>query len=125
MLCHVLINPPHHRPNLFQNLLWNYDEVMALLHSADGRCVVACLHGHVHTGDLFTDETGLHFIAFDTPMYAEVGADLRYHGPWVVLEACETCLVLRGHGIDASPLFSEASVDESGCHVLTLPVRPM
>lgn len=122
ILCHVLLHPPQ-SPGGFENLLWNYGEVMDLLHSAEARCVVACLHGHTHTGSLFRDATGIYHIAFETPMYAEAHKK-RYHGPWVVLEAYEDHLTLRGHGNVGSPVFGDGLLDDSGRLVVMLPFNP-
>mmetsp|Transcript_58097 Transcript_58097/g.101701 ORF Transcript_58097/g.101701 Transcript_58097/m.101701 type:complete len:407 (-) Transcript_58097:187-1407(-) len=123
LFCHVLIHPPQKRGN-YQNLLWNYAEVLNMIHSPECCCVVACLHGHTHHGSLFKDVAGIYHIAFESPMFAETGEGRQYQGPWAILESYEDCLVLRGRGNSGSPVFGDALMDDKGSCIVTLPLRP-
>mmetsp|Transcript_14713 Transcript_14713/g.24507 ORF Transcript_14713/g.24507 Transcript_14713/m.24507 type:complete len:446 (+) Transcript_14713:105-1442(+) len=97
------------------NLAWDYDSVLELLASDDGKCVVACLHGHAHAGSVLTDARGVHHIVLETPMFCREadGEGQGECGPFVVLEAHATHLVLkgygnrRGHPKSRSPLFGD------------------
>ena len=50
-------------------VLWNYDELDALVR--DHSCVVAVLSGHDHDGGFGTDEHGVHHITLQAPLECE------------------------------------------------------
>jgi len=47
-------------------LLWNYDEVLEILHSSS--VVVAVLAGHEHEGGYLQDEKGIHHVTLQSPL---------------------------------------------------------
>ncbi|XP_051136802.1 manganese-dependent ADP-ribose/CDP-alcohol diphosphatase [Andrographis paniculata] len=53
--CHLPLDPSASSP---ESLLWNYDEVMEVVHRYN--CVKACLAGHAHTGGYSVDSRGVH-----------------------------------------------------------------
>ena len=62
--------------------------------SSSKQCVVAVVSGHQHEGGYFMDEeTGIHHIVIESPLLT----DPAYLGPFVVLEARPTALVVVGH----------------------------
>jgi manganese-dependent ADP-ribose/CDP-alcohol diphosphatase len=47
-------------------LLWNYQEVLDVLHAHP--CVVACFYGHDHEGGYRVDDAGIHHVTFQSPL---------------------------------------------------------
>lgn len=53
--CHLPLDPGASSP---ESMLWNYDEVMGVIHRYD--CVKVCLAGHAHSGGYSVDSYGIH-----------------------------------------------------------------
>jgi len=73
-------------------LLWNYDEVLPILHSFD--CVVAYLAGHDHPGGYIRDKHGIHHRTFESPLEVPVG-----ESAYGVIHVYQDKLVLKGAGM--------------------------
>jgi len=89
ILTHVPLNPDSCSPS---TLLWNYDEVLTVLHSF--KCVVACLAGHDHQGGYTRDAHGIHYRTFEAPLETPLGENA-----FGVIHVYEDKLILKGSGI--------------------------
>ena len=56
-----------------QNLLWNCEEVLEVLHSTPKGTVLACLAGHDHDGGYAVDSHGIHHIVPPSPIECDEG----------------------------------------------------
>lgn len=54
-------------------LLWNYDEVMDVIHKYN--CVKVCLSGHDHKGGHSIDSHGIHHHVFEAALECPPGSD--------------------------------------------------
>lgn len=101
LMCHTPFHPEATRApagnedNCYgRTLTWDFEEVLALLRGPEGRCVVACFHGHQHEGGFHTDELGIHHIVFESPLF----------GPaYCIVELGHEWLTLRGRGLERLP----------------------
>jgi manganese-dependent ADP-ribose/CDP-alcohol diphosphatase len=58
-------------------LLWNYDEVMNVIHQYN--CVKACLSGHDHKGGYSVDSHGVHHRSFEAALECPPDTDAYGH----------------------------------------------
>ncbi|KAK6148281.1 hypothetical protein DH2020_019193 [Rehmannia glutinosa] len=72
--CHL---PLHPRATSDEALLWNYDEVMEIIHRYN--CVKVCLAGHEHEGGYFVDSYGVHHRVFEAALECPPGTDAYGH----------------------------------------------
>lgn len=72
LFCHMAIYVKSSRE---QNLLWNCEDVIRILHGTPRGTVLACFAGHDHNGGYATDEHGIHFIVPPSPIECEEGED--------------------------------------------------
>jgi len=89
ILGHIPIYPGSCSDN---TLLWNYDEVLPILHTFD--CVVAYLSGHDHPGGYNRDDHGIHHRTFESPLEVPVG-----ESAYGVIHVYQDKLVLKGAGM--------------------------
>lgn len=68
--CHLPLDPGAAFPS---TLLWNYDEVMAVVHKFG--CVVACIAGHAHDGGHSVDKHGVHHHVLEAVLECPPGTD--------------------------------------------------
>ncbi|GAB2289457.1 hypothetical protein Dimus_023766 [Dionaea muscipula] len=68
--CHLPLDPGASTPAA---LLWNYDEVMDVIHKY--KCVKACLAGHDHRGGHSVDSHGVHHHVFEAALECPPGSD--------------------------------------------------
>ncbi|EPS64271.1 hypothetical protein M569_10510 [Genlisea aurea] len=68
--CHLPLEPTSSSP---EALLWNYGEVMDVIHRY--RCVKACLSGHDHRGGYATDSRGICHRVFEAALECPPGSD--------------------------------------------------
>ncbi|KAL6583728.1 hypothetical protein OROMI_003017 [Orobanche minor] len=68
--CHLPLEP---RASTDESLLWNYDEVMEIIHRY--RCVKVCLGGHEHRGGYCVDSHGVHHRVFEAALECPPGTD--------------------------------------------------
>ena len=81
---HLLIHPDTTAKRSGRTLLWNYEEVLAILEDpALAGCVSAVVSGHQHEGGVHTTEMGTHYVVMESPMLAVPG----HPGPYAVVEA--------------------------------------
>ena len=77
VVSHVpLLDTPRGGDNLYncdQVLLWNFEEVLAVLHAA-GKTVAVVLSGHKHDGAFGVDSHGIPHITFESPLTHSNGA---------------------------------------------------
>lgn len=66
--CHLPLDP---EASSHEALLWNYDEVMDLIHEYE--CVVVCLAGHDHKGGYSIDSYGIHHRVFEAALECPPG----------------------------------------------------
>ncbi|KAJ1269617.1 hypothetical protein BS78_07G225100 [Paspalum vaginatum] len=72
VLCsHLPLHPGAASPT---GLMWNYDEVMAVVRR-HGACVVACLAGHDHKGGYAVDDRGVHHRTLEAALECPPGTD--------------------------------------------------
>lgn len=72
--CHLPLDP-HASSN--EALLWNYNEVMELLHRYE--CVKACFAGHDHKGGYALDSHGVHHRTLEAALECPPGTDAFGH----------------------------------------------
>lgn len=101
VLCHVLIHP---KSSDERTLLWNWQEVLAVLQSEAGRAVQLVVSGHQHHGGFFTDQLGIHYLVLESPLLTSPGMP----GCFLVIEAGDAHLELEGFGNAGSPIFPGA-----------------
>ncbi|XP_074585018.1 manganese-dependent ADP-ribose/CDP-alcohol diphosphatase-like [Curcuma longa] len=70
LCCHL---PLHPEASSIEALLWNYDEVMSLIHRYG--CVKACLAGHDHKGGHVVDSHGIHHRVFEAALECPPGSN--------------------------------------------------
>lgn len=68
--CHLPLDPG---ATSFAALLWNYEEVMDLIHNYN--CVKVCLAGHNHTGGYAIDSHGIHHRVLEAALECPPGRD--------------------------------------------------
>lgn len=68
--CHLPLDPGATSP---EALLWNYDEVMDVIHRY--KCVKACLAGHDHKGGYSIDSHGVHHRVLEAALECPPGTD--------------------------------------------------
>lgn len=76
-------------------LLWNYEEVLAVLHKHNN--VVAVLTGHDHDGGYCRDEAGCHHVTFKSPMEAPPP-----QGCHALVQLHASCICVHGYGDQSS-----------------------
>jgi 3',5'-cyclic AMP phosphodiesterase CpdA len=69
IVSHISLHP---RVSEQATLVWNYEDVMRVLH-AHPDTVKACLYGHDHVGRYNRDTTGLHHLSFASPLECDPG----------------------------------------------------
>ena len=77
-------------------LLWNYDEVLAILHKYPST-VMACLSGHTHHSACGKDEVGITHYVLDAPLECPPGIDA-----FSIAYVYEHELAIQGYGKNAS-----------------------
>eukprot|EP00892_Ulva_mutabilis_P004246 jgi/Ulvmu1/2193/UM013_0039.1 len=87
---------PHSAGDRTSSLLWNYEDVLAVLAEADN--VLATLSGHIHQQGHHVDERGVHFITLP----ALLEAPLRHSACHALMHVLEDGFVLEGCGAVAS-----------------------
>jgi manganese-dependent ADP-ribose/CDP-alcohol diphosphatase len=73
VLSHVSVCPGAAAP---EKLIWNYEEVLSVLHEAPKGLVVSCLSGHDHAGGYQVDQHGIHHKTVEAVLEAQDGAFL-------------------------------------------------
>ncbi|KAI4336233.1 hypothetical protein L6164_014783 [Bauhinia variegata] len=68
--CHLPLDPG---AAFTSGLLWNYDEVMDLIHRY--KCVKVCLAGHYHKGGYTVDSHGIHHRVLEAALECPPGTD--------------------------------------------------
>ncbi|XP_020572016.1 manganese-dependent ADP-ribose/CDP-alcohol diphosphatase [Phalaenopsis equestris] len=68
--CHLPLDPAAAAP---EALLWNYDEVIDVIHRY--RCVKACLSGHDHKGGYAVDSHGVHHRVLEAAVECPPGSN--------------------------------------------------
>lgn len=68
--CHIPLDP---RSSSNEALLWNYDEVMEVIHRYN--CVKVCLSGHDHKGGHSVDSFGVHHRVLEAALECPPGTD--------------------------------------------------
>lgn len=74
LCCHLPLDPGAACP---ESLLWNYDEVMELIHNY--KCVKVCLAGHDHKGGYSVDANGIHHRVLEAALECPPGSDSYGH----------------------------------------------
>ncbi|XP_077228983.1 manganese-dependent ADP-ribose/CDP-alcohol diphosphatase-like protein [Tasmannia lanceolata] len=72
--CHLPLDPGAASP---EALLWNYDEVMAVIHRYN--CVKVCFSGHDHKGGYSVDSHGIHHRVLEAALECPPGSDAFGH----------------------------------------------
>ncbi|PIN10517.1 CDP-glycerol diphosphatase [Handroanthus impetiginosus] len=72
--CHLPLDPC---ASSSESLLWNYDEVMDLIHRYN--CVKVCLAGHAHKGGYAVDSYGVHHRVFEAALECPPGTNAFGH----------------------------------------------
>ncbi|KAJ7297388.1 hypothetical protein O6H91_03G031600 [Diphasiastrum complanatum] len=72
--CHIPLHPGATSPNA---LLWNYNEVLDVIHQHN--CVIACLAGHDHTGGYVIDSHGIHHRVLEAVLECPPGTNAFGH----------------------------------------------
>ncbi|CAN0351374.1 unnamed protein product, partial [Discosporangium mesarthrocarpum] len=83
--------PLHPNVSLPECLLWNYEEVLSVLHEFD--CVAAVITGHQHRAGYHVDDRGIHHLSLHAALetHSEREAFANFH-------VYSDRLELRGHG---------------------------
>ncbi|CAA0818094.1 Manganese-dependent ADP-ribose/CDP-alcohol diphosphatase [Striga hermonthica] len=68
--CHLPLEP---RASTNDSLLWNYDEVMEVIHRY--KCVKVCFGGHEHQGSYCVDSYGVHHRVLEAALECPPGTD--------------------------------------------------
>ncbi|GLJ08295.1 hypothetical protein SUGI_0085830 [Cryptomeria japonica] len=68
--CHLPLDPAASSP---ESLLWNYDEVMHVIHKYN--CVKVCIAGHAHKGGYVVDSHGIHHRVLEAVLECPPGSD--------------------------------------------------
>ncbi len=72
--CHLPLHPGAAYPS---TLLWNFEEVLQILHKFD--CVLACIGGHAHEGGHVVDSHGVHHHVLEAVLECPPGTDAYGH----------------------------------------------
>ncbi|WOK96595.1 hypothetical protein Cni_G05302 [Canna indica] len=72
--CHLPIHP---KAASMKALVWNYEEVLKVIHSY--KCVKACFAGHDHQGGYFVDTHGIHHRVFEAALESPPGSNSFGH----------------------------------------------
>ncbi|OIT31415.1 PREDICTED: manganese-dependent ADP-ribose/CDP-alcohol diphosphatase-like [Nicotiana attenuata] len=72
--CHLPLDPG---ASSFAALLWNYDEVMDVIHRYS--CVKVCIGGHAHKGGQSVDSHGVHHRVLEAALECPPGTDAFGH----------------------------------------------
>lgn len=72
--CHLPLNPEAAAP---EALLWNYEEVMAVVHRHN--CVKVCFAGHDHKGGYAIDSRGVHHRVLEAALECPPGSNAFGH----------------------------------------------
>ena len=72
-------------------LLWNYEEILDIIHSFS--CVIACFYGHDHSGGYCVDSRGIHHKTFESPLEA-INADRTF----ATIHVFENQIFIDGRG---------------------------
>lgn len=72
--CHIALHPDATCPSA---LLWNYNDVLEVIHKF--RCVKACLAGHTHAGGYTLDSHGVHHRVLEAVLECPPGKDAFGH----------------------------------------------
>ncbi|KAK6924771.1 Calcineurin-like phosphoesterase domain, ApaH type [Dillenia turbinata] len=86
--CHLPLDP---NASSKEALLWNYDEVMNIIHQYD--CVKICMAGHDHKGGYSIDSHGVHHRVLEAALECPPGTDAFGH-----IEAHDDGCLLIGTG---------------------------
>ena len=80
-------------------LIWNYDEVLAVLRDFSD-VVIASFAGHAHSGGYKRDESGIHFRTFEAAL-----ENPDPHKTYAMVDVYDDCLVVKGFGGCASACY--------------------
>jgi len=100
---------------------WNSDEILDVLHSSDGRCVVAVLAGHDHFGGYSVDSHGIHHVTLMAPLICPAGSPGSGAG---MIELYQDRAELIGYGAitTTTPKTPEGNIDRLTLKRETTPV---
>lgn len=115
VMSHVLVHPESSGDG--STLIWNYEDVLAILQSESGRSVQLVVSGHRHQGGFHTDELGIHYIVLESPL----NTGKNHPGCFLVVEAGDELLELSGFCNGESTVFPGGQ-EGSPCH-RSLPLR--
>ena len=73
-------------------LVWNYEEVLAVLREFSD-VVVVSLSGHAHTGGYKRDKSGIHFRVIEAALQSP--SPVKTYG---LVDVFDDCLIIRGFG---------------------------
>jgi len=80
-----------------KTVIWNAEEVLNVLRSAEGRCVLAVLAGHDHDGGYAVDPmSGIHHVTCLSPLICAPGSGRTGAA---TVDCYDGWMELRGHGI--------------------------
>ncbi|KAL5997032.1 hypothetical protein ACLOJK_007958 [Asimina triloba] len=85
--CHLPLDPD---ATSHEALLWNYNEVMDVIHKY--KCVKACIAGHDHKGGYSVDSHGIHHRVLEAALECPPGTNAYGH-----IDAYHDRLLLSGH----------------------------
>ena len=88
VLSHVALHPRANSPIC---VVWNFDEVLAVLHRHPSASAVFC--GHDHNGGYHLDDAGVHHVTFKSPL----NCGLNEHS-FAIAELHHDRILLQGHG---------------------------
>lgn len=115
LLSHVPVHPESSGDG--STLIWNYEDVLAILQSHAGRSVQLVVSGHQHEGGFHTDEVNIHYVVLESPLNSGAGQP----GCFLVAELGNGVLELHGFCNARSTLFPGFQ-EGSPCH-RSLPLR--
>jgi manganese-dependent ADP-ribose/CDP-alcohol diphosphatase len=72
LFCHMALNVNSSRE---QNLVWNCEEVLKILHNTARGTIVACFAGHDHNGGYAVDHLGIHYVVPPAPIECDEGEE--------------------------------------------------
>jgi hypothetical protein len=105
--------PLHPRISSYDNLLWNYEEVLAVLHGAGN--VVLTLAGHTHVATHAVDERGVHHHSLHAPLETKPGLDA-----FSIARVYADRIELEGHGLNMTAVVPLPSLPEATPATLAL-----
>lgn len=102
-------------------LLWNYEEVMHILHSDGYGVVVAVFAGHDHRGGYAIDAFGVHHVTMESPLESPnpdvPGGENDNRNAFATVSAFSNRLELTGHGaVKSRVLPFAADTRPANCH---------